>query len=96
MLLRHSFTLPAWWSAGLTFGIAIDNDFQLFVDGVNVTPTTSPAFDPTSGFVKHEGCATQDSFLVQLTVAGGSHVLAIRARDRGTAAYVDARLSVTH
>lgn len=96
MLLRHSFTLPAWWSAGLTFGIAIDNDFQLFVDGVNVTPTTSPAFDPNSGFVKHEGCATQDSFLVPLTVAGGSHVLAIRARDRGTAAYVDARLSVAH
>src|SRR6185437_9325985 len=82
MLLRHSFTLPAWWSAGLTFGIAIDNDFQLFVDGVNVTPTTSPAFDPNSGFVKHEGCATQDSFLVPLTVAGGSHVLAIVARRR--------------
>lgn len=99
MLLRKSFTLPAWWTAGLTVGIAIDNDFQLFVDGVNVTPTSNPAYDPSSGFVKHEGCATQDSFLVPLTVAVGTqstqHLLAIRARDRGVAAYVDSRLSVS-
>jgi hypothetical protein len=95
MLLRRSFTLPGWWSAGLTVGIAIDNDFQLFVDGTNVTPTSSPAFNPSTGFVTHENCATQDSFLVPISVAGGTHVLAIRARDRGTAAYVDTRLSVT-
>lgn len=95
MLLRRTFTLPQWWSAGLTVGIAIDNDFQLFVDGVNVTPTTSPAFDPASGFVTHEGCATQDSFLVPVSLSGGTHLMAIRARDRGTAAYVDARLSAT-
>lgn len=95
MLLRRSFTLPAWWSAGLTVGVAIDNDFQLFIDGTNVTPTNSPAFNPSTGFVTHENCATQDSFLVPIAVAGGTHVMAIRARDRGTAAYVDARLSVT-
>lgn len=95
MLLRKSFTLPAWWSAGLTIGIAIDNDFQLFVDGTNATPTSSPAYDPSTGFVKHENCATRDSFLVPLTVGGGTHLLAIRARDRGTVAYVDAKVSVT-
>ncbi|HKV51961.1 MAG TPA: hypothetical protein VJO52_12270 [Gemmatimonadaceae bacterium] len=95
MLLRRSFTLPGWWTAGLTVGIAIDNDFQLFIDGTNVTPTNSPAFNPSTGFVTHENCATRDSFLVPISVAGGTHLMAIRARDRGTAAYVDARLSVT-
>jgi hypothetical protein len=28
MLLRKTYTLPAWWNAGLTVGIAIDNDFK--------------------------------------------------------------------
>lgn len=92
MLLRKSFTLPAWWTAGVTVGIAIDNDFQAFVDGVNVTPTSAPTYDASSGFVTHEGCATRDSFTFPAAANGGSHVLAIRARDRGTAAYVDTRV----
>ncbi|HSU97150.1 MAG TPA: hypothetical protein VLI40_07965 [Gemmatimonadaceae bacterium] len=98
MLLRKSFTLPAWWTAGLTVGIAIDNDFKAYVDGVNVTPTSATGYDPTSGFVKHEGCATRDSYTFPISVpatSGGSHLLAIRARDRGTAAYVDTRIGVT-
>jgi len=92
MLLRKTFTLPAWWTAGLTLGIAIDNDFQAFVDGVNVTPTDAPGYDPTTGFVSHEGCASRDSFTMSLPVRGGQHVLAVRARDRGTASYVDTRI----
>lgn len=92
MLLRKTFTLPAWWTAGLTLGIAIDNDFQAFVDGVNVTPTNVPGYDPTTGFVSHEDCASRDSFTISLPVHGGQHILAVRARDRGTAAYVDTRI----
>jgi hypothetical protein len=92
MLLRKTFTLPAWWTTGLTLGIAIDNDFQAFVDGVNATPTNAPGYDPTTGFVAHEGCATRDSFTIPLSVHGGQHILAIRAHDRGTAAYVDTRV----
>jgi hypothetical protein len=94
MLLRKTFTLPAWWTAGLTLGIAIDNDFQAFVDGVNVTPAGGPGYDPATGFVSHDGCATRDSFTIPLSVHGGQHLLAIRARDRGTAAYVDTRIHV--
>lgn len=95
MLLRKSFTLPAWWTGGVTIGIAIDNDFQAFVDGVNVTPTNVPGYNSSTGFVSHEGCATQDSFTFPASNAnGGSHILAIRARDRGTAAYVDTRVGV--
>jgi hypothetical protein len=96
LLLRKSFTLPAWWTAGLSVGIAIDNDFQAFVDGVNVTPTNVSGYNPSTGFVSHENCATRDSFVFPIAPHGGpSHVLAIRARDRGTAAYVDTRVSIT-
>ena len=95
MLLRKSFMLPSWWTGGVKIGIAIDNDFQAFVDGVNVTPTNAPTYDPSTGFVSHEGCATRDSFTFPASAAnGGLHVLAIRARDRGTAAYVDTRVGV--
>ena len=92
MLLRKSFTLPAWWTAGVTIGIAIDNDFQAYMDGINVTPTNVATYDPGTGFVTHEGCATRDSFTFPVQTGGGSHILAIRARDRGTAAYVDTRV----
>jgi hypothetical protein len=95
MLLRKTFTLPAWWTAGLTVGIAIDNDFKAYVDGVNVTPTSAAGYDPTTGFVMHDGCATSDSYTFPIPATGGSHLLAIRARDRGTAAYVDTRIRVT-
>ncbi len=93
MLLRKTFTLPAWWTSGFTVGMAIDNDFQIFIDGVNVTPTNVAGYDPSSGYVRHENCATIDSYTFPVSIGGGSHVLAIRARDRGDAAYVDTRLS---
>ena len=95
MLLRKTFTLPAWWTAGLTVGIAIDNDFKAYVDGVNVTPTGAAGYDPGSGFVMHDNCAARDSYTFPIPSLGGSHVLAIRARDRGTAAYVDTRVRAT-
>lgn len=95
MLLRKSFSLPAWWTAGLTIGVAIDNDFQAFVDGVNITPSSNSPGHLPGDFATHDGCATRDSFTFPSPVTAGMHVLAIRARDRGTAAYVDTRISVT-
>lgn len=95
MLLRKTYTLPGWWTIGLSVGIAIDNDFQAFVDGVNVTPTNATGYDPSSGYVIHDGCASRDSYVFPVPSQGGTHLLAIRARDRGTAAYVDTRVTVT-
>ncbi|MEO7218959.1 MAG: hypothetical protein ABI026_12255 [Gemmatimonadaceae bacterium] len=95
MLLRKSFTLPAWWTGSLSVGIAVDNDFMAYVDGTNVTPTNVSSYDPSSGFVTHEGCAARDSFIFPITPGGGTHTLAIRARDRGMAAYVDTKIGVT-
>ena len=95
MLLRKSFTLPAWWTGSLTVGIAVDNDFKAYVDGSDVTPTGVNGYDPSSGFVTHDGCAARDSFTFPITPGGGTHILAIRARDRGMAAYVDTKIGVT-
>jgi hypothetical protein len=94
MLLLKSFSMPAWWTSGLTVGIAVDNDFMAYVDGTDVTPHGT-GYNSGTGFVTHEGCATRDSFTFPIAPGGGTHTLAIRARDRGTAAYVDTRISVT-
>ena len=95
MLLRHSFTLPAWWNGTLTLGVAIDASFQAYVDGMDVTPHSAAGYDAQSGFVKNSGCAGQDNYLVPISVTGGSHTLAIRARDLRQSAYVDVRVAPT-
>lgn len=56
------------------------------------------SFDSESGFVKHENCATKGSLFFTVPTAflnpGGQNVLAIRARDRGSVNYVDAKVTV--
>ena len=56
------------------------------------------SFNATTGFVTHENCATKGSLIFNVPAAflnvGGQNVLAIRARDRGSVNYVDAKVSV--
>ncbi len=88
MLLRHTFTIPAGWTQSLTLSIAIDNDIQIFINGNQIT----------DGLLTHEGCATRGSSVFTIPASmlvAGTNVLAIRARDRGTDAFVDAQLTVT-
>lgn len=80
---RRTFELLA--PATVRIGIAIDNDFQLYVDGVQRSPG--------EGFVEHEGCPTLDSFTYDVSLSAGSHVVAIRARDRGVSSYLDAKVT---
>jgi hypothetical protein len=76
LLLRKSFTLPAGASA-VEVGVAIDNDIQVFVNGVDIS----------GGLQLREGCAERDSSIFPVPDAilhfGGSNLLAVRARDRG-------------
>jgi hypothetical protein len=94
-LLRKTFFLPSTWNQDLRVGAAIDNDVEVFMNGVAVTPTASGS--PL--FVVHEGCAAQDAagfvFSVpqSMLLVGQQNVLAIRGRDRGGESYLDARLS---
>jgi len=94
ILLRKTFTLPAG-TGSVKVGVAIDNDVQVFVNGVDVTATAGTSA-LAGGFQRHENCATNDSFVFIVpdsVVHAGSNLLAIRARDRGVISYVDARVS---
>jgi hypothetical protein len=55
------------------------------------------SFNSESGFISHENCATKGSLTFTIPAAflnlGGQNTLAIRARDRGSVNYVDAKIS---
>jgi hypothetical protein len=105
LLLRKTFPLPSGWSSPLAVSVAIDNDVAVYVNGTAVTPfyhfsgddAPNYAFNATSGFVTHENCATKGSLTFNVPaelLKTGQNVLAIRARDRGSVNYVDAKVSV--
>ena len=82
ILLRKTFTLPANASS-VSVAVAIDNDVQVFVNGVDVS----------GGLQENEGCAERDRFVFSvpdsLLIFGGENLLAVRGRDRGVISYID-------
>ena len=93
ILLRKTFDVPAGVD-NVTVGVAIDNDVQVFVNGVDIT-ASGGARDGT-GFLRHEDCPTLDSFI--LTVPSevlhvGTNLVVVRARDRGVQSFVDIRVN---
>jgi hypothetical protein len=110
LTMLKTFSLPQGWSTPITITAAIDNDIQLFVNGNALTTLNGVplyafsgsdagnyTFNPTSGFITHENCATKGSLTFSVPASflnvGGQNVLAIRARDRGTVNYVDVKVS---
>jgi hypothetical protein len=102
-LMQATFFVPTDWTPNIQIGVAIDNDIQIFLNGTDITNQgtiaqgTSASYDG-SQFLLHEGCATQDSYVITLPVSSFHHgtapnVLAVRARDRGAESYVDLRVS---
>jgi hypothetical protein len=71
--------------------VAIDNDIRVFVDGEEITASGGT---PVEGFIRHEGCPTENSFTFTASGLDPSveHLLAIQARDRGGSTYVDAQV----
>ncbi len=81
ILLRKNFNLPAG-AFNLKISVAIDNDIQVFINGVDVS----------GGLNVHEGCSTRDSFVFTAPdniLNKGGNLLAVRAQDRGVLSYVD-------
>ena len=79
--------------AHIQIGVAVDNDIQIFLNGADITnqgtvaPGTSVSYDG-SQFLIHDGCASQDSYVITLPVTSfhqGTlpNVIAIRARRSG-------------
>jgi hypothetical protein len=93
ILLRKTFDLPAG-VGDVTVGVAVDNDVQVFVNGVDVT-ASGGELDGT-GFLRHENCPTSDSFILTVpdsVLHAGSNLIVIRARDRGVQSFVDIRVN---
>jgi hypothetical protein len=82
LFARKTFALGS--ATTVRIGVAIDNDVQVFVDGVDVS----------GGLQLHENCPTQDSFVFNVPLSAGSHIIAIRARDRGTSSYLDVQVTI--
>jgi hypothetical protein len=83
LLARKTFTLPPG-ATDLSVGVAIDNDYTVYVNGVQV------------GAGSHELCASYDSVVLPVDdslLNAGSNTLAVRAHDRGDLAYFDARIN---
>lgn len=86
MLLRRTVSLPQG-AEGVHVGIAIDNDVQVWWNGVDIS----------GGLQTSGGCAVIDRFVFDVPnhlIVKGDNLLAIRARDRGGEAYVDARVTI--
>lgn len=71
-------------AATIRVAVAIDNDVQIFVNGVDVGP----------GLLVHDGCPTQGSFIREISLPAGTHVIAFRAVDRGGSSYFDAAVTI--
>lgn len=82
LYIRRNIALGA--PATIRISVAIDNDVEIFVDGVSVGP----------GLLTHEGCPSQGSFLRTVSLSAGTHVVAFRAVDRGSSSYFDASVTV--
>lgn len=85
LLARKTFTLPAG-ATDLSVGIAIDNDYVVYVNGVQV------------GAGAATGCASYDDVVLEVEdtlLRTGSNTLAVRASDYGILAYFDATVTYT-
>ena len=96
LLLRRNFKVPTGWSAGAKVSVAIDNDVQVFVNGVNITASAGGSL--VGGFQTHEGCAARGSLVFTVPnsalVPGGSNLIVVRARDRGRTSYADVEVTL--
>lgn len=80
---RKTISLPS--ATTVQISVAIDNDVQIYVDGVDIGP----------GLLTHGGCPTEGSFVRTLSLSAGSHVIAFRAVDTGGSSYFDAEIIVS-
>ncbi|MEO8449319.1 MAG: hypothetical protein ABI647_05990 [Gemmatimonadota bacterium] len=94
ILVRKSFSTT--YAGTITLAVRIDNDLQIWLDGVNITPnapaTGGGGFNSPSGWWFHDGCADAANPVFVVTgVPAGSHLLAIRGHDFSGGSYLDVK-----
>jgi len=85
IVLRKKFTLPSG-ATGLKVAVAIDNDIQVFVNGVDIS----------GGLRIHENCTSNDSFVFSApdsVLNSGENLVAVLGRDRGIESYLDIQVT---
>jgi hypothetical protein len=103
LLRRHVYILPA--ATNLTLGLAIDNDAQIYLNGILITNAshvytnavlTTNAFGANGWFI-HDNCATYDSLVLDGISSSvwhaGDNLLAVRGHDRGILTFADVRIT---
>ncbi len=88
LLLRKFIDLPSDFVQDLEIDVAIDNDVQVWVNGVDIS----------GGLKVHENCAAFDEpgFIFTAPngiLQAGRNLLAVRARDRGVISFVDLKIT---
>ncbi len=92
---RRDFIAPNGAATG-TMEFAMDNDFRVYVNGVDRTSAvvfngSGSLFDSGSGFQKHEGCPNRGDFKLSLSeLSPLSNTVVVIAVDRGGSTYFDA------
>jgi hypothetical protein len=98
MAFRRDFSMPGNATSG-TINFAVDNDFRVFVNGVERTADVNRVSGSTgiyssgilAGFINHDGCAGRGDFNLSLTgLSPVTNTVAIIALDRGGVTYFDA------
>lgn len=98
MAFRRDFSMPGNATSG-TINFAVDNDFRVFVNGVERTAEVNRVSGSTgiyssgilAGFINHDGCAGRGDFNLPLTgLSPVSNTVVIIALDRGGVTYFDA------
>jgi hypothetical protein len=85
LLVRKTLELPAGTTDVVVY-VVVDNDAQVFMNG----------HDISDGLQTHEGCPGSDGFSFVVPdglLKVGTNLLAVRARDRGSLAFLDLQVT---
>lgn len=85
LLVRKTLDLPAG-TTDVVVSVVVDNDAQVFINGQDVS----------DGLQRHEGCPGSDGFSFAVpdsVLQVGTNLLAVRARDRGSLAFLDLQVT---
>jgi hypothetical protein len=98
---RRDFVFPDSVTSG-TMSFAVDNDFRVFVNGVDKTPSVVFTYGASgtssgqqeSGFRNHDGCPARGDFTLALSgLSLVSNTVVVVALDRGGSTYFDASVT---
>lgn len=104
ILVRKTIATSA--AGTMTIDVRIDNDVQVWLDGVNITASAGPysttantnrVVDGAAGaaddWFVHGDCADAGNPVFSASVGAGSHVLAVRGADYGVISHLDVRVT---